>query len=91
MNLDQFKNSETFVKLAYVVFNENTIGILFKNPDQFMMEVLNSNVHGINPMNSPYMLGSFDLVPNLDIELREATLSDFDTFRVSPKGHLMPI
>lgn len=81
MNLDQFKDAEDNIVLSYVVFEENTLGYLFKMGEFYKVGVLGSGVSGRNWMN-----GSISLVDGDDI--REATTDDFTQFRVSPKGHI---
>ncbi|QXV74146.1 hypothetical protein [Rhizobium phage RHEph12] len=70
--------------IRYVVHEENTLGIVRDESLPFVwLEPLASNVNGRNPKNGP-------TVVNRD-EYRDATLEDFDTFRVCARGHILPL
>jgi hypothetical protein len=67
----------------YVVLNENTLGIILASRT---VEVLAGSVikGGHNPLNGPVAFN-----PSID-RARLATAQDFETFRMSPKGHDLP-
>ncbi len=64
----------------YIVVNENTLGYRISNGE---IGVLHGSVirGGRNWMNGPFLLSPNDKV-------RPATLADFESYRVCPKGHL---
>ncbi|GBO89125.1 hypothetical protein [Marinobacter salsuginis] len=69
---------------TYIVMNENALGIVHGGAIR-EMDVLAGLVlkGGPNWKNGPVAFN-----PRID-RFRQATLADFETFRVSPKGHLM--
>lgn len=68
----------------YVVFEENTLGIVRDESLPYVwMEPLAANHQGRNPKNGP-------TVVDRD-ELRDATLEDFDRLRLCARGHILPL
>ncbi len=65
---------------TYHVWNEHTL--VYKTPHSMLYGVLAGILHkgGANWINGPVL--------PLDDELRDATLKDFESFRVCPKGHI---
>ena len=85
MNFAELKASgERGDVLEYVVYKENTLGYLYvDNPNgNLWFGVFGSNVHGLNWMNGPVIMCDSD-----EKSIRRANLDDFETFRVSLKGH----
>ena len=68
--------------MKYIVINENTLGYRIEGSP--FIGVLAGSVlrGGSNPINGTISLSSLDLV-------RDATLSDFEFFRVCASGHLV--
>ena len=74
--------------LEYVVYQENELGYLFKTTSgKLMMGILSSNLNGRNPITSTPVY----IMESEVILLRAATVLDFNSFRVSPRGHLYPV
>lgn len=66
----------------YVVYEENTLGIVRDETLQFVwLEVLASNYKGRNPKNGPTVVDRDSL--------RDATIEDFDRLRLCAKGHII--
>lgn len=67
----------------YVVLNEHTL--CYRQEGSVMLGVLHSSVlRGGNHQFGPVSVTSRD-------SLREATVEDFDTYRVRPEGHLISV
>lgn len=70
--------------MRYIVINENTLGYIDPSwPWSGWIGVLAGSLikGGRNWKDGPTVIGSTDVV-------RDATVTDFELFRVSPKGHL---
>lgn len=69
-------------KPTYHVMNENTLGFILPTQPGYL-SVLHGSVlkGGHDWKNGPVPISSLD-------KLRDATLADFDEYRVSPKGHI---
>ena len=85
MDFDKLMISEKDTVLGYVVFNNHTLGYLFRWFGTLGLGVLGSKVikGGINWKNGPRFINSKDFK-----HIREATKKDFDYFNVSSTGHI---
>jgi len=87
MDFDKLKLVEENTVIIHIVFKEHTLGYLFRIGNRFYIGVLHGKVlkGGLNWKNGSYMLSNHELK-----DVREATQEDFDSFKVSSKGHLTP-
>lgn len=75
----------TMENAKYFVLNENTLCYVIKGGYPFLGVLAGSVIKGgHSPLNGSICVGSLD-------KLRPATLADFEAFRVSPRGHLIPL
>ncbi|MBL8251302.1 MAG: hypothetical protein JNK31_06515 [Candidatus Competibacter sp.] len=77
--------AEPKTAILYVVYKEHTLGCLFKERNgSLWLEVFHGSVlkGGINWLHGPHLLFPQDLQ-----HLRQASLADFEEYRVSPKGY----
>lgn len=82
MEFNELIKREENTILEYVVFNEHTLGYLFRWIGHLGLGILNSKIvkGGIDWKNSPYLITA-----NNFQGIRKATKEDFDSFRVSSK------
>jgi hypothetical protein len=74
--------------LGYAVFREHTLGYLFRIGDRLQVGILHTSILKGSPFGRA--TESILIFPTQFKDIREATQKDFDDFRVSSKGHLIP-
>jgi len=87
MNCTKLRIAQENEVLAHVVFKNNTLGYLFNEGKLLMMGVhgritFNGSL-GLDWFNGPVVISETD-----EDSIRVASKDDFNTFRVSHKGHL---
>lgn len=74
------------LECRYVVKDNHTLGCIYERQPHLMQVLGASVIRGGHDWKN----GLVAILPGID-NIRPATLSDFDFFRVSPKGHLTPV
>ncbi len=74
--------------LGYAVFREHTLGYLFRIGDRLYLGILHTSILKGSPFSNS--TESILIFPTQFKDARKATQKDFDDFRVSSKGHLIP-
>lgn len=74
------------LECRYVVKDNHTLGIIYDRQPHLMSVMAGSVIRGGHDWKN----GPVAVDPNID-NIRPATLSDFDFYRVCPKGHLTPV